>query len=480
MGNVGRGLLKGLAGQIFGPFYTAFTQYKDGKLVNDFNDAYTSRTKHANTTWNQFEGRLNQAVFIVDQIGSLAGWLALITGLIGFGFPPILAAAVPLGMISLAANIFTGAIRFFLAIKDAYVWYNATSGSAQAQQAKENFKGNFMGVLKSLVGILAGGVANEVGQARWGGEGQGGSFGSGIIPTAAEGSNLFKAAGAAIGNTTGAIGGSIMDSANEAVSPPSLQPMLLSHVQRLALSVQRATTVQREPTSTPASEPALTDVLGKASELAVKVKGDMAQEKAATAAQASEASAARGPLAAANSKLSSAAGQNGLDAQAARVKNSVEAAEADSDAKAARGEKPSDQDVAKAKEVNTKLDEAEAQTGERSEKPTLEEKPTGILSRIGNAIKGWWKRAKAFFGRVFARFGNVIRRIKAKAFELVAKVMGVGAPIIEAQQGVSQGAAMAGPATTAAVVSQAKSDEIIATADEVAAESTKVQNAHQG
>lgn len=466
VGGTALGLLKGVGLNLLGPFSYFATGAAKKKA---FRDAEAEREKLGAGKFATVAAFADRLGMMFNEVAFVLNWCALVCGLIGIGVPVFAAIAPILGAIGLGLTVAVGVCQIVGLAHDIYALVTSVSGSDEAKAAWAQLKKDLIGAANTAIAIIGGGIG-AAGGAGVGGENSG--FGSEIgksfnpewkMATTGAAETLVK-------GTLAVGGGAAPDILTGAASGHGA---VLEDFQAQTLLAPGALPVMRQPAADPQTAEAI-DLLGQISTAGRAAKADQEQEKVEIAQKDSS-------LAAGASKLSAVSGKFAEADAAAPAAKAREAEagvdKADSEAAAFTGGEVSREKLAQAEELNTKLDQAESQSGQSfGERPADGEKPKpGFFSRVKAKVKKWWGKAKAWAGKVFARFGRAVAKVKMKIVEIVMKVTGNQDKWNEMKAAINEGQAGLAPARRQLTEANRDSTAAAAAGEQVAAAADKAK-----
>jgi hypothetical protein len=373
---VGTGLLNAFAAPINPVFWAQWI--KDHQELQNLTDA-DKKVKYG-------EGKLGTAMQVLDgialscqNVGTIAGVVATITGIAGTALAavggagaPLLAASAIATIIGLSMSTAVAVLKLILVANNARRLSQYAEGSAERAQLKAKLWSDAGAAFGALLGVASGGLG--VGAVAMGGG------------ATAMGQTMAATAGGQAFGTAGDIAGTITDAKKDE-------------------NEEEAKKIENEE---------------EAKKIAAQVKTiavtDQANAKTEVAKVTDASNAIEGTKSEVETKLLPDVNKSAQDSE--KIKQDVTTAEggAASDTKGKEGA----ESESKLKKADQELSKAEQKLGI----PKTEEPKKGLFSRF----KDW---VKSGFSSVYKRIQKVVASVKAKVMNMVLEMVGAKAPIEE-------------------------------------------------
>jgi hypothetical protein len=433
---VGEGLVNAFAAPINPRFWA--------KWKDDFKEI--SRPTKEDKELKYGEGKLGTAMQVLDgialscqNVGTIAGVVATITGIAGTALAavggagaPLLAASAIATIIGLSMSTTVAVLKIILVANNARRLSQYAQGSAERAQLKAKLWSDAGAAFGALLGVASGGLG--VGGVAMGG----GATAMGQTMAATAGGQAFGTGADIAGSITGAMADQNEEAAKAAAAPTAAAPTVA------APTVAAPTTDAAAPTTDAADAAAAKTITAEVKTMSVK---DQAEAKAEVAEVTDASNAIVETKSEVETKLLPEVGKSAQDSE--KMNQDVTTAEggAASDTKDIEGAASESASESKLKKADQELSEAEQKLGI----PKKEEPKKGLFSRFIDWVKSG-------FSSIYKRIQKVVASVKAQIMNMVLEIVGAKAPIeavknqliatkaqvpgsIKAEQAVSQQAA---------------------------------------
>ena len=480
-GRFGKAQLMGL-NKTVNPFFGWKGYYKSMKDIIVGQDA---AVKYGSRPWRVMNGLVETS----DRVASLATALAFVLTGLGSILAPfygagaaILGVATICGIVATIAHAVTFLLRGIVTIYDAVRMLKLPEGDKNRAMIKGKLFQDIGGLISNGIGVIFGGLG---GGFIGGTNVIGGALGKAIGDAAAAPVGALAGEGAnRIADTAAAVGGikqhkyekryeaadsspTIADSPPTssptiADSPPTSSPAIADNPSTSSPTVEDDMTTTSESDSTEVGPEAVQDLSGIEEAVKAVSEKDKLHEVSQTqgSGQLQKATQQIGELLGKKEELSTTVEQ-------AQVQSETGMSEADQKLKASKGELKEGElkqlETTVADLENTKLDDPEGGSGETATveataEATVDETPETPVTATTSTTKteeeetektpvtrkpvqrGLGSKIKGAFGKLFARFVNVRKRIKKlgqkvkmKLMRILVKVMGLKPPLQESQ-----------------------------------------------